>query len=176
MLVLTVSTVCRKRNDNAVGQPAGPQWTGCHRCPAAFPSQTARSRNLPPVAASPQLPAYLRLRPSGAVRPRIRSVACSTAIGNLPSAVQKTGVWALRLRQKSVSSNDLYVISLFHSRLVRSLTGRGQERCNAAACWFMTAAAWVRRLPLGLLKSTVLTLYLQIEHLNAVPPFIGFVV
>jgi hypothetical protein len=40
----------------------------------------------------------------------------------------------------------------------------------------MTAAAWVRQLPLGLLKSTVLTLYLQKEHLNAVPPFIGFVV
>src|ERR1700730_17538988 len=63
-----------------------------------------------------------------------------------------------------------------HSRLVRSPTGRRPERCNAAACWFMTAAAWVRRLPLGLLKSTVLTPYLQKEHLNAVPPFIGFVV
>src|SRR5678816_865546 len=52
VFVLTVSTACQKRNDNAVGQPAGPRWTRCHRCPTAFPSQIARWRNLPLVAAS----------------------------------------------------------------------------------------------------------------------------
>ena len=84
---------------------------------------------------------------------------------------------AILVRTSSWSSLITARIPLFHSPLVRSLTtGRRQERCNAAACWFMTAAAWVRRLPLGLLKSTVLTLYLQKEHLNAVPSFIGFVV
>src|ERR1019366_5546825 len=94
---LQFSAICQKTNDNAVGQAAGPQWTRCHRGPTAFPSPIARCRNLPRVAASPQLPACLRLQPSGAVRPRNQSVPCSTAIGNLPSPIQKTRAWALRL-------------------------------------------------------------------------------
>src|ERR1700720_4158838 len=96
--VLTVSAICQKRNDSAVGQPADPQWTRCRRFPTAFPSPIARWRNLPRVAASPQLPTCLRLRPSGVVRPRNQSVPCSTAIENLPSPIQKTRAWALRLQ------------------------------------------------------------------------------
>jgi hypothetical protein len=72
---------------------------------------------------------------------------------------------------KSVSANDLYVISLFHDLLLRPLTGCRQEKCNAAACWFITAAAWMRRLPFVLLKCSVLTLRLQKG-----PPLIGLVV
>src|ERR1039458_9639211 len=96
VFVLKVSAVCQKRTDSAVGQAAGPQWTRCHRGPTAFPSPIARWRNRPLVVASLQLPACLRLRPSGVARPRIRSVACPTAIGNLPSPVQKTRACALR--------------------------------------------------------------------------------
>src|ERR1022692_1036665 len=98
VFVLKVSAVCQKRNDSAVGQAAGPQWTRCHRGPTAFPSPIARWRNRPLVVASLQLPACLRLRPSGVARPRIPSVACPTAIGNLPSPVQKPRPWAVRLR------------------------------------------------------------------------------
>jgi len=72
---------------------------------------------------------------------------------------------------KSVSSNDLYVISLFHDLLLRPLSGRRQEKSNAAACWFITAAAGIGRLPFVLLKSSGLTPRLQ----NA-PPLIGLVV
>src|SRR5450432_2989891 len=94
----TASAVCQKTTYNAVEQPAGPQWTRCHRCPTAFPSLTARWRNLPRVAALPQRPACLRLQPSGVVHPRSQSATCSTAIGNLPSPIQKTRAWALRLQ------------------------------------------------------------------------------
>ena len=72
---------------------------------------------------------------------------------------------------KTVSSHDLYVISRFHDLLLRPLTGCTQEKCNAAACWLITAAAWMRRLPLVLLKSSGLTLRLQKG-----PPLIGLVV
>src|SRR5664279_2414953 len=102
--ILTVSAICQKTTDSAVGQPAGPQWTRCRRGPTAFPSPIARWRNLPRVAASPQLPACLRLRPSGAARPRNQSVRCSTAIGNLPSPIQKTRAWALRLQPLYIQS------------------------------------------------------------------------
>jgi hypothetical protein len=94
----TVSAICQRRNDSVAGQPAGPQWTRFHRGPTASPILTARWRNLPRVAASPQLPACLRLRPSGVVRPRIRSAVCSTAIGNLPFPVQRTRAGVLRLQ------------------------------------------------------------------------------
>jgi hypothetical protein len=60
--------------------------------------------------------------------------------------------------------------------LLRPLIGLKEEKCNAVACSFITAAAWVRRLPVVLLKFIVLTLYLQKGHLNSVPPFIGLVV
>jgi hypothetical protein len=72
---------------------------------------------------------------------------------------------------KAVSSNDLYVISLFHDLLLPLLAGCRQEKCNAAVCWFITAAAWMRRLRFVLLKSSVLTLRLQKG-----PPWIGWVV
>jgi hypothetical protein len=65
---------------------------------------------------------------------------------------------------------------MLHIVLLRPLMGLKEEECNAVACSFITAAAWVRRLPVVLLKSTVLTLYLQKGHLNLVPPFIGLVV
>jgi hypothetical protein len=61
-------------------------------------------------------------------------------------------------------------------RLLPPLTGLGEEKCTAVACWLIIEAAWVRRLPLVLLKSTVLTTYLQKQHLNAVPPFRNLVV
>jgi hypothetical protein len=72
---------------------------------------------------------------------------------------------------KTVSSNDLYVISRFHDLLLRPLTGCRQEKSNAAACWFITAAARKQQLPFVLLKSSVLTLRLQKG-----PPLIGLVV
>ena len=56
-----------------------------------FSNLTARWRNLLRVAASPQLRACLRFRPSGAVRPRNQSVSCSTATGTLPSRFRKQG-------------------------------------------------------------------------------------
>src|SRR5664280_2503648 len=96
--VLTVSAICQKKNDSAVGQPADPQWTRCRRGPTAFPGPIARWQNLPRDDASPQLPASLILRPSSEARPRNQSVPCSTAIGNLPSPIQKTRAWALRLQ------------------------------------------------------------------------------
>ena len=67
----TVSAVCQKTIDTAVGQRAGPQWTRCRRFPTAFPSLIARWRNLPRVAASPKLPACLRLRLSGAATAQV---------------------------------------------------------------------------------------------------------
>jgi hypothetical protein len=72
---------------------------------------------------------------------------------------------------KAVSSNDLYVISLFHDLLLRPLTGCRQEKCNAAVGRFITAAAWMRRLPFVLLKSSLLTLRWQKG-----PPLIALVV
>ena len=57
-----------------------------------------------------------------------------------------------------------------------SLTGAGVRKCSKAACSLITAAAWVRRLPLLLLKSRVVTVCSQKVHLNVVPPFIGLVV
>jgi hypothetical protein len=63
-----------------------------------------------------------------------------------------------------------------HIDLLRPLMGLKQEKCKAEVCWFITAAAWARRLPIALLKSAELTLYLQNGHLNSVPSFIGLVV
>jgi hypothetical protein len=63
-----------------------------------------------------------------------------------------------------------------HIDLLLPPTGLRRPKCNAVVCWFIIAAAWVRRLPLVLLNSAVLTLYLQKEHLNAMPSFIGRVV
>src|ERR1039458_6487141 len=122
VFVLKVSAVCQKRNDSAVGQAAGPQWTRSHRGPTAFPSPIARWRNLPRVAASPQLPACLLLRPSGVVRPRNQSAPCSTAIGNLPSPIQKTRAWALRLQPHfpEVSALGLLPAWVFRAALPES--------------------------------------------------------
>src|ERR1700720_599854 len=108
-VIVTVSAICRKRNDTAVGQSAGPQWRHCRRDPTAFPSRTVRWRNLPRVAVSPQLPACLLLRPFGAARPRNQSVACSTAIGNLPPPVRQTTAWTVRfqLPDPEVSAHGL---------------------------------------------------------------------
>jgi hypothetical protein len=44
--------------------------------------------------------------------------------------------------------------------------------CAAVACSFITLAAWVRQLPFWLLKSRVVTEYLQSGHLNMLKPFI----
>jgi hypothetical protein len=49
-------------------------------------------------------------------------------------------------------------------------------KCNVAACWFIAVAAWVRRLPMTLLKSSVVTVCSHKEHLKVVPPFIDLVV
>jgi hypothetical protein len=40
------------------------------------------------------------------------------------------------------------------------------------ACSFIALAAWVRQLPFWLLKSRVVTEYLQSGHLNMAEPFI----
>ena len=50
--LLTTSAVCQKRNDSAVGQAVGPQWTRCRRFSTAFPIPIARWRNLPRVSAT----------------------------------------------------------------------------------------------------------------------------
>jgi hypothetical protein len=57
-----------------------------------------------------------------------------------------------------------------------SFASTGARKCNEAACWFITVAACVRRLPFVLLKSSVVTLSSQKVHLNVVPPFIDLVV
>ena len=90
VLILRVSATCQKKNDNAEAQPAGPQWTRCRRFPAAFSNLIARWRSLRPVAASPQPPACLRLRQSGAARAQNQSVDFSIAIGNPSSPKEKT--------------------------------------------------------------------------------------
>src|SRR5581483_4123828 len=98
VFVLTVSVVCQRKNDSAARQGAGPRWTRCRRFPTAFPDRIARWRNLPPAAASPQLPTCLLLPQSGAVRPRNQSAPCSTAIENLPSPIRKTMAQASRFQ------------------------------------------------------------------------------
>jgi hypothetical protein len=50
------------------------------------------------------------------------------------------------------------------------------DKCDAAACWFIAVAAWVRRLPMTLLKFRVVTECSHKEHLKVVPPFIDLVV
>jgi hypothetical protein len=50
------------------------------------------------------------------------------------------------------------------------------DKCSAAACWFIAVAAWVRRLPMTLLKFSVVTVCSHNEHLKVVPPFIDLVV
>jgi hypothetical protein len=54
--------------------------------------------------------------------------------------------------------------------------GNTLRKCNEAACSLILAAAWVRRLPTALLKSSVVTLCSQKVHLNVVVPFIVLVV
>jgi hypothetical protein len=54
--------------------------------------------------------------------------------------------------------------------------GSWDGKCNAAACWFIAVAAWVRRLPMTLLKLSVVTVCSHNEHLKVVPPFIDLVV
>ena len=41
--VLTVSAICQKKNDNAVGRRTGPQWTRCRRGPSFFAPPHRRS-------------------------------------------------------------------------------------------------------------------------------------
>jgi hypothetical protein len=57
-----------------------------------------------------------------------------------------------------------------------SLMGTFVGRCKEAACSLIIAAAWVRRLPLMVWKSRVVTLCSQNVHLNVVPPLSGLVV
>jgi CRP-like cAMP-binding protein len=47
----TISAICRRMNDSAVGLPASPRWIRCRPGPTAFPIPIARSRTLPRVAA-----------------------------------------------------------------------------------------------------------------------------
>src|ERR1019366_5238841 len=85
--------------------------------PTVFPSPIVRWQNLPRVAASPQLPTCLLLQPSGVVRPRNQSVSCSTAIGNLPSPIQKTRAWALRLQPYFPGVSALGLLPAWVSRV-----------------------------------------------------------
>jgi hypothetical protein len=48
--------------------------------------------------------------------------------------------------------------------------------CVAAACSFIAFAAWVRQLPLWLLKSRVVTECLHSGHLNVLKPVIIVIV
>lgn len=62
-----------------------------------------------------------------------------------------------------------------HACVPRGNRGMGRP-CVAAACSFIALAAWVRQLPLWLLKSRVVTECLQSGHLKVLKPVIIVIV
>ncbi len=62
-----------------------------------------------------------------------------------------------------------------HTCVLRGNRGMGRP-CVAAACSFIAFAAWVRQLPLWLLKSRVVTECLHSGHLNVLKPVIIVIV
>jgi hypothetical protein len=90
--------------------------------------------------------------------------------GGMPSLSRGNNIMCKFLRCKSWMPG-------FHSApRPPSLVVAEVRRCNEAACWLIMAAAWVRRLPFAMLKSSVVTLCSQKVHLKVVPPFSGLVV